>query len=153
MLDILDQLEYNALSTLEKVEDQDELEYWRVANLGRSSSLMGVFDQLGQLPKEERPAIGRRANQIKQSLEGINLNEGTDLRILAVLEFSDLVKFAKFKPLKNDVESNIEAIETIIHETKLVFENVEPSNGSAAEEPETVSEQQTELQKEETKIE
>jgi phenylalanyl-tRNA synthetase alpha chain len=30
---------------------------------------MQVFDQLGNLPKEERPTVGRRANQVKQALE------------------------------------------------------------------------------------
>jgi phenylalanyl-tRNA synthetase alpha chain len=74
MLDMLDQIKIDALSSLEKVKDQDELESWRVTNLGRSSPLMGVFDQLGQLPKEERPAIGRHANQVKQSLE-VKLSE------------------------------------------------------------------------------
>ncbi len=30
---------------------------------------MSVFDQLGGLPKEERPQIGRRANEVKRLLE------------------------------------------------------------------------------------
>jgi len=65
----LESIEQEAISTLDNVDDAEALETWRVANLGRSSPLMGVFDQLGQLPKEERPAIGRLANQVKQSLE------------------------------------------------------------------------------------
>jgi phenylalanyl-tRNA synthetase alpha chain len=69
MLEQLEKIEQDALSTLETMEDVESLESWRVANLGRSSPLMVVFDQLGQLPKDERPAIGRRANQVKQSLE------------------------------------------------------------------------------------
>ena len=69
MLDHLEAIEQEALSALDGVEDQEALESWRVANLGRSSPLMEVFDQLRELPKEERPAIGRRANQVKQSLE------------------------------------------------------------------------------------
>lgn len=69
MLTQLEEIKNNALSSLRGVTDQEQLESWRVAHLGRSSPLMGVFDQLGRLPKEERPAIGRQANQIKQSLE------------------------------------------------------------------------------------
>jgi phenylalanyl-tRNA synthetase alpha chain len=69
MLETLDKIKKDALSALEKVENKDALEEWRVANLGRSSPLMGVFDQLRQLPKEERPAIGKRANQVKGALE------------------------------------------------------------------------------------
>lgn len=65
----LDQIEKTALSALGAVQDEPALEAWRVGHLGRSSPLMGVFDRLGQLPKEERPAIGRRANEVKRALE------------------------------------------------------------------------------------
>lgn len=69
MLEQLEKIEQDALSNLELMDDQESLESWRVAYLGRSSPLMTVFDQLRQLPKDERPTIGRRANQVKQSLE------------------------------------------------------------------------------------
>ena len=66
MLAQLDQIEASALAALQAVTDETSLEDWRVAHLGRSSPLMGVFDQLGSLPKEERPQIGRRANEVKR---------------------------------------------------------------------------------------
>src|SRR3972149_4648475 len=69
MLAELDQIEQTALSSLSKVHNQEDLEGWRVAFLGRNSPLMRVFDQLGQLPKAQRPLLGRRANQVKQALE------------------------------------------------------------------------------------
>lgn len=69
MLAQLEKIENEAQETLSNVEDLDALEEWRVKNLGRSSPLMGVFDQLGGLPKEERPIIGRRANQVKLNFE------------------------------------------------------------------------------------
>ena len=69
MLDDLNQIEQNALKALKAITEEAELEQWRVSYLGRNSPLMRVFDQLGSLPKEERPAIGRRANEIKRNLE------------------------------------------------------------------------------------
>jgi len=69
MIEQLEMIEQEGLSELDAIDDHETLETWRVANLGRSSPLMGIFDQLGQLPKEERPSIGRRANQVKQNLE------------------------------------------------------------------------------------
>ena len=69
MLAQLDQIEASALAALQGVTDEDSLENWRVAYLGRSSPLMSAFDQLGGLPKEERPQIGRRANEVKRLLE------------------------------------------------------------------------------------
>ena len=69
MQEQLETIKRDGLTALETIDDSDALENWRVAHLGRSSPLMDVFNQLGQLPKEERPAIGRSANQVKQSLE------------------------------------------------------------------------------------
>jgi phenylalanyl-tRNA synthetase alpha chain len=69
MLSDLDQIERTALQSLEPIQEDSALEAWRVAHLGRSAPLMQVFDQLGKLSKEERPLIGRRANEVKRSLE------------------------------------------------------------------------------------
>jgi len=70
MLDELNRIEQAALAGLEGIQDEDALQRWRVAHLGRSSPLMQTFDGMGKLAKEERPAIGRRANEVKQALEG-----------------------------------------------------------------------------------
>jgi len=69
MQDQLAQIEHSAVGALHKIQEEAGLEQWRVAYLGRNSPLMQVFDKLGSLPKEERPAIGRRANEVKQALE------------------------------------------------------------------------------------
>jgi len=65
----LEDIERAASAALQAAEDEAALEAWRVAYLGRNSPLMKVFDQMGQLPKEERPQIGRRANEVKRALE------------------------------------------------------------------------------------
>jgi phenylalanyl-tRNA synthetase alpha chain len=70
MLKKLDLIKSDSLSSLDAVEDLESLEQWRIINLGRSSSLMQVFDQLGRMPKEDRPSVGRHANEIKKALEG-----------------------------------------------------------------------------------
>jgi len=69
MLEELEKIEHGALETLSRVGDDAALEAWRVTTLGRSSPLMQVFDRLGSLAKEERPLIGRRANEVKRNLE------------------------------------------------------------------------------------
>jgi phenylalanyl-tRNA synthetase alpha chain len=69
MLPKLHEILTNALEELEKVHDTESLERWRVARLGRNSPLMQIFDQMGMLPKEERPAVGKSANELKRALE------------------------------------------------------------------------------------
>ena len=69
MLEQLEQIKAEALKALDSVEDQDELETWRVKHLGRSSAIMDVFKNMGSVPKEQRGTVGRTANEIKQALE------------------------------------------------------------------------------------
>src|SRR4030067_3728043 len=80
MLQKLDEIQRAALAALEAVDDESALESWRVAYLGRSAPLMSVFDQLGSLPKDERPAIGRRANEVKRALEASLAEKDAALR-------------------------------------------------------------------------
>ncbi len=69
MLDELERIKEAGLKTLAAVQDQADLEAWRVAHLGRRSAIMEVFTGMGSLPNEERPAVGRAANQVKLALE------------------------------------------------------------------------------------
>jgi len=69
MLEKLKQIEKEALASMQAVSDNDSLQRWKVKYLGRSSPLMKTFDALKELSKEERPVIGRYANQVKQALE------------------------------------------------------------------------------------
>lgn len=80
MLKKLDQIENEALSELNTVHDLDSLEQWRITNLGRSSPLMKVFDQIGEMPREDRPAVGRRANEVKNAFESAHSEKTGDLK-------------------------------------------------------------------------
>jgi phenylalanyl-tRNA synthetase alpha chain len=84
MLEQLDQIQATALAALAEVQDESSLEAWRVAHLGRNAALMGIFDRLGGLPKEERPAIGRRANQVKRRLEAALVETADAWRSMAL---------------------------------------------------------------------
>lgn len=68
-LNKLEEIEKNGLDALNQAADETDLQAWRVAHLGRNSPLMTVFSQLSQVPKEQRPAVGQRANQAKLALE------------------------------------------------------------------------------------
>lgn len=69
MLDELTTLRTHALAQLERVEDENALEQWRIAFLGRKGALAALMEKLGTLPKEERPAAGKLANEVKAALE------------------------------------------------------------------------------------
>ena len=69
MLDQLEEIKENSLSALQKVNDDGELESWRVMHLGRSSAIMEIFKNIGKIPKEERGKVGQAANLVKKTLE------------------------------------------------------------------------------------
>src|SRR4030066_365309 len=69
MLAQLDQIQKDALSALAAVTDTKALDDWRVMHLGKKSPLMTILGDLGKLSKEERPAIGKRGNEVKRALE------------------------------------------------------------------------------------
>jgi phenylalanyl-tRNA synthetase alpha chain len=69
MLKRLEELERQALTELEGITDEAGLNAWRVKYLGRSAELGVILTGLRELSKEERPAVGRRANEVKSHLE------------------------------------------------------------------------------------
>ncbi len=69
ILNQLEQIQQDALAVLETAVDEVGITAWRSAHLGRTSPVMMVFSQMGQFPKELRPLVGQRANQVKLALE------------------------------------------------------------------------------------
>jgi phenylalanyl-tRNA synthetase alpha chain len=84
MLEKLKNVEQDALKALDSVQNEAELEAWRVAHLGRSSGLMQIFSQFGGLSKEEKPVAGQRANEVKKSLEAAFVARSEELRQAAL---------------------------------------------------------------------
>lgn len=68
MLETLKAVQSEALGLLGAVESQEELVQWRREYLGRESRLASVLGSLGSLPRDERPAAGRLANEVKREL-------------------------------------------------------------------------------------
>jgi phenylalanyl-tRNA synthetase alpha chain len=65
----LEEIQAQALAELAASQDEAQLETWRVTNLGRSSKVMQFFSRMASFAKEDRPAAGQRANQVKVALE------------------------------------------------------------------------------------
>jgi phenylalanyl-tRNA synthetase alpha chain len=62
-------LKEEALAQLEQTGSTDATRAWHAEFLGRKGRLTGLLSGLGQLSKEERPAVGRAANEVKVALE------------------------------------------------------------------------------------
>ena len=69
LLSQLEELQQEAVTALAKTASREESEAWFREYLGRQGKMTAILRGLGQLSKEERPAVGQAANQIKATLE------------------------------------------------------------------------------------
>jgi phenylalanyl-tRNA synthetase alpha chain len=69
MQQAVEKLAKEALQVIARTEDAAQLEQIRVQYLGRKGRLTQLLRRVGQLPAEQRPAMGRLANRVKASLE------------------------------------------------------------------------------------
>ena len=71
LIDDLAALEGKAKEMIESADTADKLEEARVALLGRKGELTGMMRMMGKLSQEERPVVGKRANEIRNGVEAL----------------------------------------------------------------------------------
>ena len=64
----IESLATEAAAELEAVRTADQLEQYRIKFLGSNGQLKAAMKWLGQVPREQKPAIGQRLNQIKEQV-------------------------------------------------------------------------------------
>ena len=69
MLAELEELQTAALAELAAAVDSEAVESWRIAYLGSKGRLKGMMPQLKTVSKEDKPAVGKRLNEVKVALE------------------------------------------------------------------------------------
>lgn len=69
MLEKLESIRKEALAALDGLSSEADMQAWRTKHLGRKSEIMAVFQSMGSLSNEERPAVGRGANEVRTALE------------------------------------------------------------------------------------
>jgi phenylalanyl-tRNA synthetase alpha chain len=80
MLDALEDLQERALAELSDVGDAEALHAWNQRYLGRKGALTPLFQQLRDLPREERPQAGQALNLAKQALAAAMEARETELK-------------------------------------------------------------------------
>ena len=69
MIEALDQLQTEVLASLETADTSDALTAWYRETLGGKGSVQLMTRKIGSLPVEERPAFGKRVNEVKEALQ------------------------------------------------------------------------------------
>jgi len=65
----IDQIEKDGLAELSAAGDEDAVNEITVKYLGRKGVVTRFLRNIAQLPPEERPAAGKKANQVKKTLD------------------------------------------------------------------------------------
>jgi len=68
LLDDMQALQEQATNELAGVSDSDALEAWRIKYLGTKGSVKTAMQRLGEVPKKDKPAVGKAANELKTAL-------------------------------------------------------------------------------------
>lgn len=70
IVDELTALQATTLAAIESASDTAALEQVRVAVLGKSGTLTGYLRSMGQVPADQRAAVGKTANLVRNAVEG-----------------------------------------------------------------------------------
>ncbi len=80
MLEKIEELKAEALKQLDRINDDKDLESWRVHYLGKKSPLTQILRSLATLSIENRKTVGAAANRLKMLLEDSTVRKGQSLR-------------------------------------------------------------------------
>lgn len=69
MLEQLEQLRTQGLASLGSAASADALEQWRQDYLGNSGKMKAALGAMKDVPREQKPAVGAKANQVRVELE------------------------------------------------------------------------------------
>ncbi|KEH98068.1 phenylalanine--tRNA ligase subunit alpha [Clostridium massiliodielmoense] len=81
MKEKLQQIKNTALEELNKISNKAELESIRVRYLGKKGELTQILRGMGKLSSEERPVIGKLANEVRGSIEGFIEKAVTEIKL------------------------------------------------------------------------
>ncbi len=70
VIEQIDQVQTQAETELAAVKNAAELEQYRIKFLGANGLLKGLMKVLGQVPKDQKPAIGQKVNAVKEKVTG-----------------------------------------------------------------------------------
>lgn len=105
----LEKLQTEAISAIAGSSSLDELEQIRVRYLGKKGQLSQILRGMGKLSPEERPAVGNKANVVKEAIQTkldqqkINYSKQklpprSPLKLLTLLCLESVVLWVEFIP-------------------------------------------------------
>jgi len=83
LIEKLDAVLVRAQNELKSANDQEAVEAVRVSLVGRQGELPALMKEMGSVPKEEKPLVGRKLNEIKKGVEALLTEAITRVQVAA----------------------------------------------------------------------
>lgn len=84
LIEDLDALEARAKELIAAADDADKIEAARVALLGRKGEITQIMHMMGKVAPEERPVLGKRANELRRLAESLIEHASSNLKYKAM---------------------------------------------------------------------
>lgn len=121
MKDRLNHLRNEAVIELENVTNIEQLETARVRYMGKKGELTGLLKEMGRLDAQERPIIGKIANEIREELEEIVENKKNELKTAKINEQLRTEMIDVTIPVKPRFVGKIHPITQVTREMEQIF--------------------------------
>lgn len=76
----LEEIRLKALEEIKSLESGEAIEAFRIKTLGKKGTLTNILKQMGSLSAEERPLIGKLANEVRQAIEAFMKEKAEELK-------------------------------------------------------------------------
>ncbi len=121
MKDQIAQIQKQALQEIEKVEDQKELAEIKVKYTGKKGELTKALRGMGELKPEERPAIGKLVNELRDKLEEEFAKKEKELQEKELQKRLETENIDVTEPSKKTTLGSIHPITQTIKEVEEIF--------------------------------
>lgn len=117
----LSQLREEALKSLSAVEEMDILENLRVQYMGKKGELTNILKEMGKLSAEERPVIGKIANEVREEIESIIEEKKSSLKLAVINQKLKTESIDVTIPVKTKFVGKIHPITKVVREMEQIF--------------------------------
>lgn len=121
MREALEKIKNDALLTLKKVSNMEQLNEAKVKFLGKKGELTKVLRGMGKLSAEERPLIGELANTIRDELNSLIQERISEVKKMELAEKLNQETIDVTLPGKNFLKGSQHPISKVIEEAKQIF--------------------------------
>ncbi len=117
----LEKIKNEAISEISKAENKQDIDLLKVKYLGRKGKITEILKQMGTLANEERPKIGKLANDVRSAIENAFNFKIDELKHMQMAKKLDREKLDVTMPAKRRYIGHKHPLSTVLEEIEEIF--------------------------------